>query len=64
MRCANCNERPGFVRAHVRGNVDGERLITWEPCPDCMGSAVGHCCDGLQEQPTPQKLPASGSFDH
>lgn len=21
------------------------------PCPDCGGTGVGHCCDGLAEQP-------------
>lgn len=21
------------------------------PCPSCNGSGVGHCCDGLREQP-------------
>jgi DNA-binding XRE family transcriptional regulator len=26
-------------------------MITFVLCPDCGGSAVSHCCDGLQEQP-------------
>jgi hypothetical protein len=21
------------------------------PCPDCGGQGIGHCCDGICEQP-------------
>jgi hypothetical protein len=23
----------------------------WEPCPECDGSGLEHCCEGLREQP-------------
>ena len=25
--------------------------IMMVPCPDCDGSGITHCCDGLREQP-------------
>ena len=39
MICPTCryNDPPGFVR-------NGTEL---EPCPDCGGTMVAHCCDGL-----------------
>jgi hypothetical protein len=39
MICETCryNDPPGFVR-------NGAEL---EPCPDCGGTMVAHCCDGL-----------------
>ncbi len=39
MLCETCryNDPPGFVR-------NGAAL---EPCPDCGGTMVAHCCDGL-----------------
>ena len=54
MLCETCRltGRPGFVRApraapaHDADDAD-ERLI---PCPDCGGSGIAHCCDGLCEQ--------------
>ena len=35
--CCRYNDPPGFVR-------NGAAL---EPCPDCGGTMVAHCCDGL-----------------
>ena len=26
------------------------------PCPDCDGSGIAHCCDGLRAQPAPHAL--------
>jgi hypothetical protein len=26
-------------------------------CPECGGSGLGHCCDGLREQPEPVIFP-------
>ena len=39
MICETCryNDPPGFVRC--AGSI--------EPCPDCGGTQVAHCCDGL-----------------
>jgi hypothetical protein len=39
MICETCryNDPPGFIR----------RAGTLEPCPECGGSQVAHCCDGL-----------------
>jgi hypothetical protein len=39
MICPICrhNDPPGFLR-------NGAAL---EPCPDCGGTMVAHCCDGL-----------------
>jgi hypothetical protein len=55
MRCPTCVERPGFVRRpefRCRDRYTDELLgMVWQPCPDCNGTAVAHCCDGLCEQP-------------
>jgi len=39
MICETCrySNPPGFVR----------RAGALEPCPDCGGTQVAHCCDGL-----------------
>jgi hypothetical protein len=51
MLCDTCRftERPGFVRARTRSahEPDGEMI----PCPDCGGTGIAHCCDGVCEQP-------------
>jgi hypothetical protein len=51
MLCETCRltSRPGFVRAPKQADDRGEdRMI---PCPDCGGSGIAHCCDGICEQP-------------
>ena len=54
MLCETCRHsgRVGFVRASgdpADERADGQtRLI---PCPDCGGSGIAHCCDGICEQP-------------
>ena len=51
MLCETCrySGRVGFVRGRTSTDdrVD-EQLI---PCPDCGGSGIAHCCDGICEQP-------------
>jgi hypothetical protein len=51
MLCDTCRytERPGFVRA--RGRAGKESADEMIPCPDCGGQGIGHCCDGICEQP-------------
>jgi|KBSMisStaDraftv2_1062788.scaffolds.fasta_scaffold498908_2 hypothetical protein len=57
MLCETCrySGRVGFVRAggltstHTSSDDRvNEPLI---PCPDCGGSGIAHCCDGICEQP-------------
>jgi hypothetical protein len=53
MLCETCrySGRVGFVRASGHASTDDradEQLI---PCPDCGGSGIAHCCDGMCEQP-------------
>jgi len=51
MLCDTCRwtERPGFVRVRGRSREDGKDDMV--PCPDCGGQGIGHCCDGICEQP-------------
>lgn len=62
MLCDTCrfSERPGFVRARGRNRADGQGSVPGTvqgnqdemiPCPDCGGQGIGHCCDGICEQP-------------
>jgi hypothetical protein len=67
MLCVTCrySGRAGFVRAgrHTATDdrLDGKAALV--PCPDCGGSGIAHCCDGICEQPgaaddrAPGKLP-------
>jgi len=54
MLCDTCrySERPGFVRVRRRARGIGQAgLDEMIPCPDCGGQGIGHCCDGICEQP-------------
>ena len=48
MRCPTCSDtpHPGFVarRDEVRDGVYRRNLY---PCPDCGGTAIASCCDGI-----------------
>ncbi len=51
MLCETCRltGRPGFVRAPRRADDQADEPMI--PCPDCGGSGIAHCCDGICEQP-------------
>lgn len=48
MRCERC-QGSGVIptRSGVAGYAGAFQLV----CPDCQGCGIGHCCDGLREQP-------------
>jgi hypothetical protein len=52
MLCETCrwSGRRGFVRAPRAAETDrdGGGMI---PCPDCGGTGIAHCCDGICAQP-------------
>jgi hypothetical protein len=52
MLCETCRltGRPGFVRAAKQADDRAEEQMI--PCPDCGGSGIAHCCDGICEQPS------------
>lgn len=45
MKCETCHGTRYVIASR-------ERRETRKPCPDCGGTGVMHCCDGLQEQPS------------
>ena len=51
MLCETCRltGRPGFVRMARRADDPADEPMV--PCPDCGGSGIAHCCDGICEQP-------------
>jgi hypothetical protein len=54
MLCDTCrfSERPGFVKAGGRKDAGAQgNRDEMIPCPDCGGQGIGHCCDGICEQP-------------
>ncbi len=61
MLCDTCRwtERPGFVRA--RGGAREAGADGMIPCPDCGGQGIGHCCDGICEQPDLSAQQGSGA---
>jgi hypothetical protein len=53
MRCETCD---GKGRVWVWKNVQ-EMEPRMQPCPDCGGCRIAHCCDGLtaaNETPEPE----------
>ena len=54
MLCEACrgSGRTGFVRASRKERADERTDDGVIPCPDCGGSGIAHCCDGICEQPT------------
>ena len=56
MLCDTCrfSERPGFVRRDAGLPATAE-AAEYLPCPDCGGQAIAHCCEGLCEQPEPDR---------
>ena len=55
MLCETCRHsgRTGFVRAGSRASSDDrvDEQSGLIPCPDCGGTGIAHCCDGVCEQP-------------
>jgi hypothetical protein len=53
MLCESCRHsgRVGFVRAGRHTLTDDHVDEPMIPCPDCGGSGIAHCCDGMCEQP-------------
>ena len=51
MLCDTCRftERPGFVRRPPRAGEEDHTVLI--PCPECGGTGIAHCCDGICEQP-------------
>jgi hypothetical protein len=54
MLCETCrySGRVGFVRADGHAAAGGRVDESLIPCPDCGGSGIAHCCDGICEQPS------------
>lgn len=55
MLCESCRHsgRVGFVRAASHASADDriDEHTGMIPCPDCGGTGIAHCCDGICEQP-------------
>jgi len=49
MRCEKC-QGTGKVKG-IACFRTGQSIEVEMPCLECNGTGVGHCCDGLQEQP-------------
>jgi len=55
MLCETCrySGRVGFVRAGSHASSDErDDQAALIPCPDCGGSGIAHCCEGICEQPS------------
>jgi hypothetical protein len=53
--CVVESPRPGWVvvakRTTGRAGPNGEHAVDYEICPDCGGSLIAHCCEGICAQP-------------
>lgn len=48
MRCKCADsETPGFVTYSAPYIAPDLYTVSLVPCPDCGGTQVAHCCDGL-----------------
>lgn len=56
MNCSPCHGR-GVKRAL---DEDGRPMDMWEPCPNCFGHGVVHCCEGDQATPDPESAAGGG----
>jgi RecJ-like exonuclease len=58
MRCESCHGtgRDFSERARTQASEGNAAELTAaeRPCPDCQGSGIAHCCDGMCEQPQAQ----------
>jgi DnaJ-class molecular chaperone len=56
MRCERCqgSDHVVIVRATETGEWMQTELIA-QPCPECNGSGVAHCCEGERPQPEREK---------
>jgi hypothetical protein len=55
MICDTCHGKGRVIRdaSLAVGVMPGDPrypVSIWEPCPDCGGCGIGHCCDGLRAQ--------------
>lgn len=54
MRCETCKGQGSRlipIKHPLSDAMPGIYVGNAAPCPDCNGSGVAHCCDGLKEQP-------------
>ena len=59
MRCETCHGkgvclRDGLPAVAVMPGDPARVVSVWEPCPECGGTGITHCCEGLREQPAPE----------
>ena len=52
MICQTCQGRGDVLR--FPAEVKFGRFLMHSPCPDCNGSGVQHCCDGLTAANDPE----------
>lgn len=66
MRCERCHGfgRIAIPKGAIRRTPEGGAAFFKhggsEPCPDCGGSGVAHCCDGICEQPEKERTERGG----
>ena len=49
MICETC-KGTGFYPT-VQSTEDSGEFFTCQPCSECNGQMIAHCCEGLREQP-------------
>jgi DnaJ-class molecular chaperone len=55
MRCETCHGTGYRCEARMIPGTQTPAYYLNQPCPDCNGTGEAHCCDGIVEQPQPDK---------
>lgn len=54
MKCPDCYN--GFQRVGSATFATGHKALVHLPCTTCEGCGIVHCCEGLQSQPSVQRV--------
>lgn len=56
MRCETCRGKGGRWVPRTAWSLPGAPwVLVWEPCRECGGTKISHCCEGERPDLCPEK---------